>query len=894
MLKKGQISIFIIIGIIILLLFVFLISGNFGSKKKNLAEEPGKDDDLTKLNPLNTNIDFCLEKQLKRALIIAGIRGGFLYKKDEYYLPTGPTVTYNQDFLSNMNINVNSMKTMVHLYKDVYSPIYALNKTNEYYNQTIVDNFESYVLDEFLECLNLKDYEEQGYEIIMEDYIGEIQVIDPSTSIIKATDVDGLVGDTFKITLAEESYYGKLTQIIDETYFIQFESSVFNGKYIPTDLSQVNVINMNKSVNVEITFKDEEVTAELNFPAKIKRDDYTSSIENSIATVRVRFIKLLELSQLILFEKRDNRSIDLTNPKHIEKIFAQNSYFRNTNLNNITIVKTIYNDTPENKKFIYSLIDYDSMITGNPYEFRFGYHNDAPIVDLGLLESNEFLDEGILFVVAENQRVEFNLLNITHDYQGIDPFLRHFEEYEYYGGDAYFHIYPNGKLIFEGYQQKSYSFDITVTDFEAERTHTFIFIVGFPSNEDNQDAINCFDFENFEVPGLFPIENKFKNLYEYYDGTQNVIYGYQLYISPAVYSPDELPRESELKFTCNYYDTASEVEVTINGIPHEISENNIVKIPQKAIMQEVVVSMTRGGNPLGEPYKIKIYPATCLGPHPVDEASQRALYGTYAGGELSCCDTEPIVESIENDNPQEFTTFGAPLLSGDMALDVELYLCYTPGSQETYFSSEPAFDYIRQSIWSIDSDISSIFTGNLKARCNGKYPTAISKDTLQPITSGNDYISTMKKIKLLGDEIDANGKALRLKKIKSARECEFCMLDTYAPIQILDNNNIMFVSGIVDSNPNPLVMPIPNLPEFEEAYIFCSSDWYGSSQSEIDWQSNAFGKWVKEDSYRSQGYCTLGSNTCERYNKTPSNTIYGGACTETTFDGNNLNSRKIC
>ncbi len=83
--KKSQIMIFVLIAIIILFLLVLLLSDSFFSKKGDINDTKTNvikgDSDLV---PIKELLDSCLDKQLKRAVIISGLRGGFIYNKGEY------------------------------------------------------------------------------------------------------------------------------------------------------------------------------------------------------------------------------------------------------------------------------------------------------------------------------------------------------------------------------------------------------------------------------------------------------------------------------------------------------------------------------------------------------------------------------------------------------------------------------------------------------------------------------------------------------------------------------------------------------------------------------------------------------------------------------------------
>jgi hypothetical protein len=272
-----------------------------------------------------------------------------------------------------------------------------------------------------------------------------------------------------------------------------------------------------------------------------------------------------------------------------------------------------------------------------------------------------------MILTAINKRETLSLLNLTHDSEGVDPIKRHFIEYIYNGPDAYFSISPQGLVEFEAYQQKRYNFEITTTDHEAKRTRTFQFIAGYGDNANNSNALECFNFENYDVPGLFPIDMEYKKLNKFLDSNgKTVVYGYQLY------RPGIVPN-TRMKFSCNFIGSRANEVIEINGISVTPDANGYFEIPMSSTVQTVTVDLISAvdGSQLGNTYSVNIYPAMCLGPKPTSILDQHALYnGIDLGGELTCCDTRIIDNSINTQSPGVFVGGQSNILNGVYAISI--------------------------------------------------------------------------------------------------------------------------------------------------------------------------------------------------------------------------------
>jgi len=206
--SKSQISIFILTIIIVIFLFIFLFSSNFENKKTDLKKSKTQilSETNNKLFPLKDNVDYCLKRQVKKALIISGMHGGFIYDKGEYYSPSVILQdTYHKKLVTNLDLNWNNLIEKVLIQSDYSVYVPNINNNGTIYTHTIKEDYEKFILDEFLKCINLDKYKSAGYKIIQEEYVGNIKkTIGPKKAEINK--IIGKVNDKVRIVINGVEY----------------------------------------------------------------------------------------------------------------------------------------------------------------------------------------------------------------------------------------------------------------------------------------------------------------------------------------------------------------------------------------------------------------------------------------------------------------------------------------------------------------------------------------------------------------------------------------------------------------------------------------------------------------------------------------------------------------
>ncbi len=681
--SKGQISMFIIISVIIISAMVFLVFMSNDSKKEEISR--GTDvDTQERVLFIKGYVDSCMEKQLEKALIVSGLKGGFIYGvpngiyRKSFIYP----VPYPYHFIGNIGLDWDSLKwNLVHareLRIGITVPYLVENVNRSIYNETVKSHFERYFYEEF----------------------------------------------------------GKNCQhkIINETLDVrEFGVELDPGQVIASSntlLDDVSVYNLNSTATVNVSFNKDETEVKFLYPIVLNgsRGDSVEFVE-SVVSVPVRFGALRFLSQDLMNKKMDNRSINLSNSTQLNNILRNISKVRAfiDNLSELTFKIHKINDSPEYKEYVYYFFDDGSKILGNPYVYRFGYRNHAPSFNLSVLCANITDDECILAYVADNGSWWNSTINIS---ARMDPEVMDCRPPHYYGsGDSgdcgnvryvdlkpsdIFNLSTQGNYTFKAEKEGKYDFNIQLTDGEAYTIQRVYFIVGTPANFNNNDVIDCIKFYNYKKPG-FPIEASFKwrndevRIFTNFSSGRTEAYAYALY--PGKYGIKVLNSCFGKDLDFNY------VEYWVNDVdpPIVVPGNKIFNISTNGSLQEIKIQINRAdGTPINEEnYTLTVYPFRCLGPHAINDGSENPWF-------MTCCNTEILNRSIYNE-PNLYFKNGSG--NNDFALDEEVYFCYEPyvNSQkrprdlgyDRNFHTQNIFEYLR------GSEITSLLKARVRIDCDG-------------------------------------------------------------------------------------------------------------------------------------------------------------------------------
>ncbi len=865
--RKSQISIFIVIALIIIFSVSFLFFADFEDRKiqnKEGVEKAISQKQDLKLFPVKDRVDFCLSHSLKRALILSGIRGGFIYDEGENYTK-GTVESYDTQFLELFNFSINNFyeRSLIHSDYIVYSPFVALDSESIKYGTHRVDkDIEKFMMENFMECVDLSEYEEKGYDVLFLDSVGKvIDKSDLASGKIIVSGFDADVGDYVGFS-ENESVVGEITKVTDSGFEVEFKEDVSSGLGKLLGASNLpQVINLNKSISSKVYFQDKEkVTAQLNFPIRIMKEDFVTSYPGGYVDVPIRFSELLRISRFLLNKKVANRSLDLTDAGDLGEVsssikFADSGF----KLKRVELVNE--ENVDSYKSYIYSIEDEYSKILNRPFVLNFGYVNHAPLVDASdesiIVEGND-----IVFYVVENENLELELTEYFYDPEFIDNYNFYFEGKVVNANNYNFELSSGGSVNFKSTSRGRFEVPIVVTDGEAKREYDLVFTTGLSDNENNGDAKGCFVFEN-EDKDNFPIDFEFQDkIFEKVNSEEyHEVYGFSLNSGSGSVRLKESCLFDEDRYTAVWKENGKVVSVSGN----EYTFSGLTDFTQ--ITVEVVNSNNPGAGSVITPYRFNIVPAGCLGPGNEFSYFLGDDIETVIGGVGTCCDLKKVRDydistksAVEN------------IFNGEKAIDAEVYACL--------FDTD--FDYINNILWDeYGTDITSLFKGRLTATCKGTFPE-VENNIDSVTTSGTKDIETF----VLG-----SGESVELSLHAEAGKCKFCDLEnifTY-DLELEAFPGVKFMLGFVDLNSGAGVYPMPpiiseedddgNIIYSEPTPLFLCEDFWTASTFEdfrelLDWPV------VDEpsDVYASKSYCSDTGDFCERYEWTQETMKRGDRC----------------
>ena len=874
--KKAQIGIFVLVALIVIVLLVFLLSGNISEKR----EEVSNQGDIAVANPntddlylIQDSLNYCLERETRRALVIAGFRGGFLFDNDGYYTNSvSISNTYNDAFIQNLGLNWNNLfyQTLVHSQAEVYSPyppedIRRNNFDGSTYSQSIKEDFEKFVLDGVITCMELDKFEEKGFKISYEKFSGQISEIDSTGNFIYVQDLQGVEGDNIEVIVDNNIARGTINSFSSNLAKIKINENDF--KYFTTnvDLSSLEVINLNSTMRVGVDFLEESVVSTFYFPLRISSNTFETSITTAKSQVHVRFKKLLELSRILLEKKYQNRSLDLENMEDVKKVLQENTYARMDGLDGLEFYITYLNDSDEYRKVVFSFVDNNSIIYGNRFVLNFAYENHAPKIDMsniaGGIEFSDFFQERkILLVVGVDVPFTMDLKNITSDKQLLDNYLSYFIEQHHHSSDSIFSLSNDGILSFTAFLEKTYNFDIQVTDGELTRTESFVFVSGFPDNQNNMGALNCFTFIPQTGDYSFPVASDFRKTYNYFDEEgKNIVYSY------ALYNPSNDFKSTQLQFSPSClgpYPEIVDVKYSINDGPYQIlnNPNNIIDIQLGSSKTNVKVNIydKNGNEMINDPFEYDIFPASCLGPEPVSRSRAASHLTDKLDWTGSCCNTEPIYQSIEENNPSP--QINSILGDNIVALDAEFYACVSPERLDD-------FNPIENVLWDVNQFITSVYDTHIKSTCKGNYPSAYHPENIDFIKNAGGkpvtYSGTTSGATIVSENFESIfQKPFSLSSIQTGSTCEFCDLNE-GNMFIKDTQGVAFKLQMKDlATRTPTITTLTS--NESRVDIRCDYNIYGGISPVEEWFMTQLStqNTPTDTVHSSYGFCNVGTTEC--------------------------------
>ena len=118
--KKGQITLFIVLGIVILLvfLFVYFLESGYISKTKNFAKSFGL---ISDKDAVKNFVDSCMEETGKNALTLVGLQGGYVLPKN-YAEIENIRVNYGYYEKKNVLVTKEALEEEIKKYFELFMP----------------------------------------------------------------------------------------------------------------------------------------------------------------------------------------------------------------------------------------------------------------------------------------------------------------------------------------------------------------------------------------------------------------------------------------------------------------------------------------------------------------------------------------------------------------------------------------------------------------------------------------------------------------------------------------------------------------------------------------------------------------------------------------------------
>lgn len=169
--KRGQITIFIILGIMVLAIVSLLIYYNFSSARQAIAKRPAIEEIPTELMPLRMYIQDCLKSTAANGLLLIGQQAGYIepekYGRFSFIDPTDSDgIQFSREsslkipyWWYNKNLNKENKIKFASMMPELY------RKMNN--DMSIESQLDRYTASNLKKCiLNFTSFKEQGFEII--------------------------------------------------------------------------------------------------------------------------------------------------------------------------------------------------------------------------------------------------------------------------------------------------------------------------------------------------------------------------------------------------------------------------------------------------------------------------------------------------------------------------------------------------------------------------------------------------------------------------------------------------------------------------------------------------------------------------------------------------------
>ena len=301
--KRGQVTVFIVVGIVILIVFslLFFLRGSLG--EASFEDEMNSLIVPKQLEPINTHIDACLTETVLDGVSILGEQGGY--------------ITLPKDIMQRSATN--QFSNTLEIYKGAEVAYWYFETANGIETQNIptlesmTTELEEYIDENFEDCFyDLDNFREQGFEIQEPTIaISEVTINNNNIQVKLVSDTSvtlkEVAKDIDKNMIIVNSKLGELYELSKRIYEKEDETKFLEEKTIDMMV-----------VYEEIPFSDTEFNCERKLWQKSEVvEDMKEIVNTNIAALRLKPVT----SVSYLEPNQEYFQIDITKPNYVNEHF---------------------------------------------------------------------------------------------------------------------------------------------------------------------------------------------------------------------------------------------------------------------------------------------------------------------------------------------------------------------------------------------------------------------------------------------------------------------------------------------------------------------------------------------------------------------------------------------
>jgi hypothetical protein len=438
--KKSQVTVFIIIGIILVFVIFLLMYFNAWLNQKQIEDEVNEIQRILNEDKMwRTAITSCLKQTAEKGIFILGRQGGVIYDTQasgtrEYFGP--PLIKYGVAVLPFKGKNYDNSEEIIY---DVNygirtpvlgSPGHPLPPTYPYPGWLIENPHDPSIhYRAYYNTLGVsKNNIGKSYIPPLCDYFGENR---PNKKTLACRSYDNpryrsvhdSMQEYLEMYIAEEM--AKCSKILQNV-------SVLKGRTIKRG---------NVSVNTTITSDYIYVSADFPHSIQIKSSLKNLAIGRFDTRVKVRLRQIHELAEAVIYE--DNNNIYFSASRDAASLSCQDNTGSMVSCLKENMSVTHYSDVcsfqgvkcgdvgDTYKDDIYVIEDKETQISGQPYVFQFAVQNRRPALDLIRTTESGTIAAKYDIIATVNQTI------VLEPY-GYDPDEDHYNQYGFMDGNYYF------------------------------------------------------------------------------------------------------------------------------------------------------------------------------------------------------------------------------------------------------------------------------------------------------------------------------------------------------------------------------------------------------------------------------------------------------------------------